>query len=108
MKQPLYLYTDLFALTKLIKTFKSVNPRTYTQIYTPTVIQGVGEGFMKPLPRVFDMLQYFESILPSVKSLAPDLLSKVRDILWVVALLEACEGTNNCRILAAILDFPKN
>ena len=35
---------------------------------------------MKSLPRVFDMLQYFKSIFPSVKSLAPDLPSKVRDI----------------------------
>ena len=26
-------------------------------------------GLMEPLPRVFDMLQYFETILPSVESL---------------------------------------
>ena len=28
-----------------------------------------GEGRMEPLPRVFDNLQYFETILPSVESL---------------------------------------
>ena len=28
-----------------------------------------GEGRMEPLPRVYDNLQYFETILPSVESL---------------------------------------
>ena len=35
------------------------------------------------------MLQYFEMILPSAESF--DLLNKMRYILWVVALLEACD-----------------
>ena len=35
--------------------------------HTPTVVQG-GGGWMEPLPRVFDMMQYFETILPSVES----------------------------------------
>ena len=40
-----------------------INPRTYMQIHTPTVVQG---GWMDPPPpRGFDMLQYFETILPS-------------------------------------------
>ena len=44
------------------------NPRTYTQIHTPPWYKGW--GLMKPgLPRVFDVLQYFETILPSVESL---------------------------------------
>ena len=43
---------------------------------------------MEPLPRVFDMLQYFEAILPSK---AFDLLNKMRYILGVVALLDACD-----------------
>ena len=30
---------------------------------------GVGEGWMEPLPGVFDMLQYFETILPLVENL---------------------------------------
>ena len=45
----------------------SFNLRTYTQIHTPTVVQG--GGGMEPLPGVFDMFQYFETILPLVESL---------------------------------------
>ena len=30
---------------------------------------GVGEGWMEPLPGVFDMLQYFEMILPLMENL---------------------------------------
>ena len=56
----------------------------YTQIYTTTVVQG----------GVFYMLQYFKTILPSVLK-AFDLLNKMRYILWVVALLEGCDVTNN-------------
>ena len=47
-------------------------------------------------PRVFHMFQYFETILPSVTY---DLLYKIRYILWVVALLGACDITNNGRHL---------
>ena len=44
------------------------------QIATPTVEQGSGRGevvggWMEALPGVFDMLQYFEAILPLVESL---------------------------------------
>ena len=39
------------------------------QIHTPTVVQGGEGGWMEPLPGVFDMLQYFETILPLVESL---------------------------------------
>ena len=41
------------------------------QIHTPTMVWGWGGGglLMEPLPRGFDMLQYFEAILPSVESL---------------------------------------
>ena len=42
------------------------DPRTYTQIHTPTVVRG-GGGWMEPLPSV--MLQYFKMILPLVESL---------------------------------------
>ena len=48
---------------------------------------------MEPLPAVFDMLPYFETLLPSVKAF--DLLNKMRYILRMVALLEACDITNN-------------
>ena len=37
------------------------------QIHTPTVVQGGQE--MEPLPGAFDMLQYFQTILPLVESL---------------------------------------
>ena len=50
------------------KTQRNLNPRTYAQTYTPTVVQG-GGGLMEPLPGVFDMLQYFETILSLVESL---------------------------------------
>ena len=59
------------ALDKSEKLRCLINPRTYTQIHTPTVVQGRvgGGGWMEPLPGVFDMLQYFETILPLVESL---------------------------------------
>ena len=46
----------------------SVNRRTHTQIYAPTVVEG-GGGLMEPLPITFDVLRYFETILPSVEKL---------------------------------------
>ena len=55
------------------KSVKFFNPRTYTQIHTRTVVQeggrGRGGGWMEPLPGVFDLMQYFEKILPLVGSL---------------------------------------
>ena len=47
---------------------------------------------MEALPRVFDMLQFFETILPSVESLCSSQQDEY--ILWVVALLEASDITN--------------
>ena len=51
-------------------TNEITNPRTYTQVHTPTVVQrrgggGGGWGY----EGVFDMLQYFETILPLVEGL---------------------------------------
>ena len=40
-----------------------IDPRTYTQI------KDGGGGLVEHLPRVFDVLQYFETTLSSVKSL---------------------------------------
>ena len=51
----------------LIVQILYINPRTYTPIHTPPVVQGGVNGPLPP-PRVFDMLQYFETILPSVES----------------------------------------
>ena len=45
---------------------------------------------MEPHPGVFDMLQYFETILPSQWK-AFGLLNKMRYVLGVVALLDACD-----------------
>ena len=47
---------------------------------------------MEALPRVFDMLQFFKTILPSVESLCSSQQDEY--ILWVVALLEASDITN--------------
>ena len=55
---------------------------------------------MEPLPGVFDMLQYFKTILPFVES-----LNKMRYILGVVVLLEACDVINNGRHLGRHLGF---
>ena len=44
-----------------------INSRTYAQIHTPTVVQGGWGGWWNP--RVADVLQYFEKILPSMESL---------------------------------------
>ena len=52
--------------TTLYQSMNYINPRTSTQIHTPTEAQG---GWMAPFPELFDMLQYFETILRSVKSL---------------------------------------
>ena len=70
------------------------------QIRTPTVVQGGWEWIPTPPPplRVFDMLKFSETILPSVE-LASDLLNKMRYILWMVALLGACDVTDNGRHL---------
>ena len=57
---------------------------------------------IEPLPRVFDMLQYFETIF---QWKAFDLLNKMKYILWVVAPLETCDVTNNDRHLGRSFEF---
>ena len=60
------------------KKTRIVNPWAYTQIHIPTVVQGKGGGWIGWNPsRVFDMLQYFETILPSVESLCSSLQDEV-------------------------------
>ena len=51
------------------------------------------------------MLQYFETILPLEESLSFLLLTKMRYILWVVALLEACDVTDYGHHLGCHLGF---
>ena len=55
--------------SKMKNTPSAFNPWTYTHSHPPTVVQGRGGGWMEPLPGVFDMLQYFETILSLVDSL---------------------------------------
>ena len=64
--------------------------------HTPNVVQGGVVDETIP-PRVFGLLQYFETI--SLRWKAFDLLYKMRYILWVVALLGVCDVTNNGRHL---------
>ena len=62
--------------------------------------------WMEPLPRVFDILQYFETILPSEVC---DLPKKMRYILWMVTLAwRPVTSATMVAISAAILDFTKN
>ena len=79
-----------------------LNPRTYTPIHTPTVAQE-GGGWMEPLPGVFNILQYFETILPLVENLWSSY--KMRYILGVLALLEACDVIYNGRHFGRNLGF---
>ena len=60
---------------------------------------GGGEGWMDP-PRVFNMLQYFETILPSVETLWSSLQDEV-----YLALLGACDVANKGRHLGRHLGF---
>ena len=58
----------------LIKTWEEVAVCWLTlgrtrKFITPPWYKGGGGGWMEPLPGVFDMLQYFETILPLVVSL---------------------------------------
>ena len=46
------------------------------QIHTPTVVQEGVDG-PSPPPRVFDVLQYFETILPLVESLWSSLQDEI-------------------------------
>ena len=72
----MYLYKFMFYFSSQEKChifcFSSstyVNPRTYKQTHTPTVVQG-GRGVNGPPPPwVFVMLQYFETFSPLVESL---------------------------------------
>ena len=72
-----------------------INPRTYKQIHTPTVGQG---KWMDP-PFLEFLLCCGISKRFHLQWKGFDLLNKLRCILWVVALLDACDVTNNCRHL---------
>ena len=59
---------------------------------------------MEPLPRVLSLLQCFEKILPLAES-GFDLPSKMKYILWVVALLEGCDVAKHGRHVRRHLEF---
>ena len=49
-----------FLYISLTMNLVLVNPRMYTQIHTPIVVQeGWGWGWIEPLPGVFDTFQYY-------------------------------------------------
>ena len=60
---------------------------------------------MEPLPGVFDFCSISKRFYLRWKAF--DFLNKKRCILWVVALLEACDVTNNGRHLGHHLRFSK-
>ena len=61
-------YSRQFFLLFSDSTVLVINPRTYMQIHTPTVVQGGGGGGCGwTPPRLFDMLQYFETIFNTFK-----------------------------------------
>ena len=53
-----------------VKNKLSINPPTYTQSYTPTVVQRGGGGLLKSLPWVFAVLKYLENILLLINTLS--------------------------------------
>ena len=68
----------------------------HAKIHTPSVVQGGGGGgLMEPLPGVFICCSIFKRFYLKWKTF--DLLNKMKYILGVVVLLEACDVTNNGR-----------
>ena len=83
-----------------------INPRTYRQIHTPTLVQGRGGGDgWNPSPE-FPMC-YSISKRFYLQWEALDLFNKMRYILWLVELLEACDVTNNGRYLSPSWILPR-
>ena len=74
----------------------------YTQIHTPTVVQG---GVNEPPPPLEFLICCSISKRLYLQWKAFDLLYKIRYILWVVALLEVRDVTNNGRHLGRHLGF---
>ena len=78
-----------------------LNPRTYTQNHTPH--QGTRGGQMEPSPEFLICCSVSKRFCLHWKAF--DLLNKMRYILRKVALLEACDVTNNGRHLGRHLGF---
>ena len=88
-----------FDLWLIVQTLY-INPRTYTEIHTPTVVQG---GWMKPPLEFLICCSISKRLYLQWKAF--DLLYKMRYILWVVALLGVRDVTNNGRHLGRHLGF---
>ena len=91
-------------------THTTINPRTYTQIHTPTMVQevrgGGGRNWKEPSPEFLMCCSISKRFYLQWKAF--NLLKKNRDLLWVVALPEDCDVTNNIAISLTIVDFAKN
>ena len=68
--------------------FSLINPRTYKLSHTPTVVQG---GLRKPLPWVLLSCSISKRFYLRLKAF--HLIDKMRYILWVLTLREACDVT---------------
>ena len=79
-----------------------VKPRKYKQIHTPIVVQGKGKGLMGPLGflECYNILKDF-----TFTKKACDVLYKMRYILWVAALLGACDVIQDGRHIGRHLRF---
>ena len=92
-----WLKNNFFVMCVWKKIYCQINPRTYTQIHSPTIIQEGGslrDGW-NPSPDFLILVCC--SILKRfyLKWKAFDLLNKIRHVLWVVVLLEAFDVINN-------------
>ena len=91
-------------------THTTINPRTYTQIHTPTMVQevrgGGGGNWKEPSPGFLMCCSISKRFYLQWKAF--NLLKKMRYLLWVVALPEDCDVTNNIAISLTIVDFAKN
>ena len=74
-----------------------LNPRTYTQNHSPTMVQEGGGGRWNPSPEFLIFCSISKRFC--VHWNAFDLLKKMKYILLMVALLEACDVINNDRHL---------
>ena len=74
-----------------------INSRTYAQIHTPTVVQGGWGGGVDGTLELLMCCSILKRFYLQWKAL--DLFNKMRYFVWVVALLEACDVTNNGRHL---------
>ena len=92
----------------MLSNHTTIKPRTYTQIHTPTMVQGVGGGgtWKEPSPEFLMCCSISKRFYLQWKAF--NLLKKMRYLLWVVALPEDCDVTNNIAISLTILDFAKN